>query len=424
MLRILKISFLLIIVGFSMNVLAKSSSIEYEYPGVVAYVDGEIILEKDVIDKLQIMKVSMGIESSDMLEKEALNELILSCIKWHHIQKFAPKGGWTNKKEIDEIFSNMALRNNMNVNAFTKWLEDKNVNVEQLKKNIKINLSWNHYIEAKFGRNINISQYELKRTLEDIKSKKKMESFYVYRMFFPLTNKKSEQIILSKVNSIKQILDKGGKFEELAQQFSQGPDAKKGGDLGWVFSGQISAEEFSALNEMTVGEYKIVKNNQGYYILYLKDKKVAGHDYITTIKFIHIAVPRPEYANGQDTRALLNELKISFPSQSQFINQAKVIGCYVSEPIVATLELMRPDIREKLSKCEQGQVSDIISDKQALFVFCVLKKDIKKIPDPTISDIRNQKINERLGIFSSREIQELQERAHIEYVNNKNLIAR
>ena len=120
----------------------------------------------------------------------------------------------------------------------------------------------------------------------------------------------------------------------------------------------------------------------------------------------------------------MNELKISFPSQSQFINQAKVIGCYVSEPIVATLELMHPDIREKLSKCKQGQVSDIISDKQALFVFCVLKKDIKKIPDPTISDIRNQKINERLSIFSSREIQELQEKAHIEYVNNRNFIAR
>ena len=50
MLRILKISFLFIIVGFSMNVLAKSSSIEYEYPGVVAYVDGEKIKKKDVIE--------------------------------------------------------------------------------------------------------------------------------------------------------------------------------------------------------------------------------------------------------------------------------------------------------------------------------------------------------------------------------------
>ena len=48
-----------------------------------------------------------------------------------------------------------------------------------------------------------------------------------------------------------------------------------------------------------------------------------------------------------------------------------------------------------------------------MFVFCVLDRKEEKIPEPTLDDIRNQKINEKFSIFSDKELSELKKRADI-----------
>ena len=69
-----------------------------------------------------------------------------------------------------------------------------------------------------------------------------------------LTEVVSEQEAKRKIDNIKERLDNGGKFEELARQFSEDGSANNGGDLGWVNPGDTVPPFEKAMNVLGLGE--------------------------------------------------------------------------------------------------------------------------------------------------------------------------
>jgi peptidyl-prolyl cis-trans isomerase SurA len=409
--------FLLLLCGCSAvfvdHVHSKDLEQPIKYDGIVAIVNGNIITSQDLDDQVKMAIFASGLKDSKEIRAEILKNMVTEEIKWGLLKKFSDKVTFVTDKDVDEAFERIAKRNNMTVKSFSKLLASKGINEKAFRHSIRVNLSWIEYIRAKYGKNVNITERELEATLNRIKENKKKESFHVSRMFFPVIDSRSISAVKTRVDAISRMLAQGAQFGELARKFSKSPDAKNGGDLGWTYEGQLSREEYFSLKTMKIGEARTVQNSRGFYILKLKDKRVAGKDSITHLQFVQVGVPRPEYAEGQDTKALLNQLKSHYPNAKAFISQAKAIGCFVSEPISGVLEAMNPEIRGVVERCPANGLSSIISNKQAFFVFCVLDRKEEKIPDPTLSDIKNQKINEKFGIFSDKELSELKKRADI-----------
>jgi peptidyl-prolyl cis-trans isomerase SurA len=69
-----------------------------------------------------------------------------------------------------------------------------------------------------------------------------------------LTEVVSEKEAKRKMDSIKERLDNGAKFEELARQYSEDGSANNGGDLGWVNPGDTVPPFEKAMNELGLGE--------------------------------------------------------------------------------------------------------------------------------------------------------------------------
>ncbi len=71
------------------------------------------------------------------------------------------------------------------------------------------------------------------------------------------------------VEYIKNCLESGTSFEELAQEFSECETADLGGDLGRFRSGSMIAEFEKALYQMAVGEVAYgIKTKYGYHIIW------------------------------------------------------------------------------------------------------------------------------------------------------------
>jgi len=211
------------------------------------------------------------------------------------------------------------------------------------------------------------------------------------------------------------MLDRGASFADLARRYSHSPDAKEGGDLGWVSQGELSPDEAKVLPTMSIGKSAVVKTNNGYFILYLKDKKEAGQDYSVSVEFVQIAVPRPELAGGQDTRQLLLNLKNQSSNIAQLMQSAKNIGCFVSPSVKMQLEAISPEYREMIRSTNEGKSSSIGSNEQALFIFCVLKKMKRKIPEKTENQLKQDHVNIQLARCSAQSLRELKLKAHIRY---------
>jgi peptidyl-prolyl cis-trans isomerase SurA len=393
-----------------------------EYEGIVVVANEDIITARDLEERIRLMLFSIGQENSpkirSQIEREVLREMIQQHLKWQCAKKFAPRGGWISDDEIKSAFSDIAKRINLNYDGFCKLLESRKINKDVLMQQIRTNLSWIAYINARFGRLVNISESEIKRTLALIKERENQESYYVHRMFFPVSDAKNEASVSARVNNIVHMLKQGADFGGLARQFSKSPDSAKGGEIGWVFQGQLSSEENSELKHMSSGSFKVVRNSRGYVILFLRNKREAGMQKFTTVKFVQVVIPfrepNPGKAEVAEVVNYLNEMKRNSRSCNDFIKRAKDSGfCGVSDPVVVALEEVQPEFRSIIASIPAGGIGNPISTPNSVVVVCVQDRKTEKIPEPTREDVVAQKANERLSVFADREMQDLYKKSSI-----------
>lgn len=84
----------------------------------------------------------------------------------------------------------------------------------------------------------------------------------------------SEKDALARMTSIKERLDHGDKFEDLARQYSDDGSAKSGGDLGWVNPGDTVPEFEKTMNALAPGEISnIIKTQFGLHVLQVLERR-------------------------------------------------------------------------------------------------------------------------------------------------------
>ena len=85
-----------------------------------------------------------------------------------------------------------------------------------------------------------------------------------------LAKKRAYNLVAGLVKYLKE----GANFEEVAQQYSNGPNAETGGDMGYVKRGQMRSEIDSVIFTLGPGEISgIVTTDLGYHILKAEDRK-------------------------------------------------------------------------------------------------------------------------------------------------------
>lgn len=84
----------------------------------------------------------------------------------------------------------------------------------------------------------------------------------------------SEKDAKQKMDSIKERLDNGVKFEEMARQYSEDGSASNGGDLGWVNPGDTVPQFEKAMNELGIGEFSApVQTPFGWHIIQVLERR-------------------------------------------------------------------------------------------------------------------------------------------------------
>ena len=92
---------------------------------------------------------------------------------------------------------------------------------------------------------------------------------------------KARHILLDSEEKAMDIIKKlqaGGEFAKLASEYSTGPSAASGGDLGWFGEGQMVPEFSKAAFALNPGDIvtKPVKTQFGWHIILVEDRKVSA----------------------------------------------------------------------------------------------------------------------------------------------------
>lgn len=101
-----------------------------------------------------------------------------------------------------------------------------------------------------------------------------VEQTHARHILIKLNEVVSEQEAKQKMDSLKERLDNGADFAELAQQYSEDGSANSGGDLGWVSPGDTVPEFEAAMNALAPEEIsKPIRSPFGWHIIQVLERR-------------------------------------------------------------------------------------------------------------------------------------------------------
>lgn len=162
--------------------------------------------------------------------------------------------------ELDKTIENFGSKE-----AFKNTLEYYGITEDSLKEDIELNL----YVSKLLKSEVKITEEEMKDYFEENKDDFKQEEQVKARHILVENEETAKEI--------KQKLDNGENFEELAKKYSTDTETKeKGGDLGFFSKGEMVKEFEEVAFSLKVGEISNpVKTKYGYHIIKVEDRKEA-----------------------------------------------------------------------------------------------------------------------------------------------------
>jgi parvulin-like peptidyl-prolyl isomerase len=157
--------------------------------------------------------------------------------------------------------------------VFLQALNDKGTNLTEFKKEIKDQMMAQKLVEEQVAKKIVITPGEINELYE--KNKEQLvtpKRVKVKEIMVRKAENVPAEESKKKISDIQAELKKGTAFSEVAKQYSEGPYAAAGGDMGFVVKGQLLEEMDGAIFSASKGQTTdIVETRIGYHIFMIED---------------------------------------------------------------------------------------------------------------------------------------------------------
>ena len=259
--------------------------------GPIAKVNGIEISKPEFEQKYSKMTKAFTSRKKDIPENLAkrYKESILKQLIEKELlkQKIAKENVQIDAAELDKEFDEYKKMFRTDEN-FQRYLKSSEVDVEQIKDNIRHNIGVNKLLEK--SGNLAVTEEESKGYYEENKKRYEVqEQIHAAHILVKLdakADKKADAEAIKKANDLyKEVTKKGADFAAVATKSSDGPTANRGGDLNWFPRGRMVKEFEDVAFKMKANEIsKPVKTQFGYHIIKLLEHKDGAQRPIEEVK--------------------------------------------------------------------------------------------------------------------------------------------
>ena len=251
--------------------------------GIVAVVNEDAISASDLNDRLRLMIISSGMpntpEIQDKLKNQVLNMLIDESLQ---MQEARQMNLAVTAEEIQTGFDTIAKQNNMPPDQFKTILQRSGIPIRTLEGQIRSQIAWGKVIQRKLRPQIEVSEGDIDERERFLEASIGKTQYQVAEIFLPVdSNTQDAEVKALAQRLYNEIAQKRAPFPQVANQFSQGAAAARGGDLGWVPEGQLP-DPLNALvvNMAEGGVSEPARSLTGYHILMLRGKRSVAAENI------------------------------------------------------------------------------------------------------------------------------------------------
>ena len=250
------------------------SQINAEQSIVLKYkVNDDLITNYDIAKEAKYL-AALNTSLQDIDQNQLLDlgkkSLIKEKIKTYEVEKYYKVNYQSTAADtyIENFKKKLGFENNSN---FETYLINYETNINEIKRKLIIELTWNKMIFNIYQDSILIDEKRISETLEKTITEKKIQkSFELNEIVF---SEKNNEDFLKKYERIIIDIENLG-FEKAAAIHSISDTANEGGNIGWVNQNQLSIKINNEVTNLELGNYTKPINSAGRsIILQLKNIK-------------------------------------------------------------------------------------------------------------------------------------------------------
>jgi peptidyl-prolyl cis-trans isomerase SurA len=250
---------------------------------VVAVVNKEVItwselykmMENEAADQVRALKEEERLKIFKDSEAAFLEKLIDIKLQIHEARRL---GLDVTTEEVTEAVENIKKKYSLTDNALEESLKKEGLSFEEYKKRLSEQIVISKVVSQQIRNKVVVSEEEVKKYMEANKeSFTDGETFKIKQIFLGRPKDDADiKVIEDRASIIIQRLKAGEDFSILAEEYSEDPSGKLGGDLGFIKKSQMAKEFINALNSMKVGEFSNpFWTEKGLHIIRLEEKVAA-----------------------------------------------------------------------------------------------------------------------------------------------------
>lgn len=402
---------------------------------VGAVVNSDIITDYELRQRVALYAATSGVQMTPEINKKIRSQILDQLVSEHlQIQEAKRKGISISSPEIDKQIDRIVSDNHLSLQQLKDMLAKNGVSFGTLRGQIAAQVLWQKVVADEFQDRINISDDDVDAELARLSEGKNKAHFLVAEIFLSVDSPEQDGKVLRNIQDLEGQLQSGAPFQAIARQFSQSPSAAAGGDIGWVYDGQLAPELNAELNKLTPGGVsEPVRSVGGYYILALRERQEASN--------ARIADAPQDNPKGPVDKLPLARLLLPLgpkPSQ-QIIESAMKVGTQISQHVTVCTQLpkiqaqirgavyqdlgemklrdLSEQMQAELAKTVPGQATAPFLDSAGLEVIMRCDKAKPKLEAyhvPSRKEVEEQLFDQQVTAFARRYMRDLRRQADVE----------
>ncbi len=250
---------------------------------VVAIVDEDVITSLDLDRAIRRLKMDMarmeamqqgGGVPPTQVRRMALERMIDEKIFAKEVKK---AGLAVSDEELDHFIARIKQANNLSDEDFVASLSRQGMTLEEYRDDLRKDVLKQRLINQAVRKQVVVSDAEVEKYYkEHYEQYQNMDEVNMRAIFLrvdPEAGLNAENAVRQQAENILARVKKGEDFGRLAQQYSQGPGAERGGRLGQVKASDLLPSMRQALGELKPGQTsEVLQIPQGFVIMQLIDR--------------------------------------------------------------------------------------------------------------------------------------------------------
>jgi peptidyl-prolyl cis-trans isomerase SurA len=390
---------------------------------IAAVVNDGIVTTGDLNNRTTLILRSSGIqdtpENRQRLATRVLRTLIDEKLEMQEAKRLKVT---VSKTDLDAALERLEKQNNLPKGGLDQFLHTLGIPKESLVEQLTAALDWNKVVEGRMAEDVSVTDQEVADSLKRLKEDIQTPQSNVAEIFLAVDNPAQDDEVRRLADRLEQQIRSGGNFSAIAQQFSQSPTAADGGSLGWITPSEINPNLGTTLAGLKTGEIsEPIRAAGGYYILALLDRRIPGqgNPNETRLSVVEAGAPLPPNAPAEFRTRLaqaLQELVREAHGCPAFAAAAHKIGLpFVKDAPNLVAATMSPAVRRIALGLTVGEVSKPfpVQGGVGLVMLCS-RKDAAAPKPPTLDQVRESMLRERLDVLGRRYLRDLRRDAYVD----------